>query len=248
MTEEVIDLIFFLLISGILIAALMKWVRFPKAKPIPVMGALKEIVGRSTEMGRPVFTDPGRWSSMSSSRSMAGFAGLSILTHVAHLCAEVDCPFVLVTQNAAALPMITESIESQYLEYPSSQPPDIRFLPGVSGNPYENVFISMIEREKAGAVVSVGPVGTSSGLRVGGVTRTDAMSVMGTDRVDLIALMAVCCDYIVIGEEMFALGALLGGEETLLSSIGAQDVLKVLAIGLILIGLILANLGIPFTL
>jgi len=185
---------------------------------------------------------------MSGSRAMAGFAGLSILSHVATLCAEVDCQFVLVTQNAAALPLITEAIESQYLDYPSSHPPDIRFLPGVSGNPYENVFISMVEREKAGAVISIGPVGTSVGLRVGGISRTDAMSVMGTDRVDLIALMAVCCDYIVIGEEMFALGALLGGEEALLSSIGAQDFIKALVIGLILLGLVLVNLGIPFTL
>ena len=221
---------------------------FPQPKTLPVQAAMREVVGRCVELGRSVVSDPGRWSSMSSSRSMSGFAGLSILGHIASLCAELDCPFSLVTQNAAALPLMTETIESQYVAYPNSTKPEIRFLPSIKGNPYELAFVAMAERENAGAVISIGPLGSSSGIRIGALTRTDAMTIMGTDKPDLVSFMAICSDYIVIGEEIYVLGAVLGGDESMTNVIGAQDLIKAISIALILIALLLNNFGFPLKL
>jgi hypothetical protein len=54
-------------------------------------------------------------------------------------------------------------------------------------------------------------------------------------------------DYAIIGEEMYALGAYVGKEPRDIGNIFAKDVMKLLVIGGILLGVVLALAGIPLS-
>jgi hypothetical protein len=59
--------------------------------------------------------------------------------------------------------------------------------------------------------------------------------------------MVAANNYSMIGEEMFALGAYLSDDPTLASSLAGQDIGKYIVIGLVIIGVILHAIGIPFS-
>jgi len=59
-----------------------------------------------------------------------------------------------------------------------------------------------------------------------------------------IPFFAALCDYVLIGEELFAAGAYVSGDPQQVGSIAAQDWYKLVAIALSILGAILATAGI----
>ena len=61
-----------------------------------------------------------------------------------------------------------------------------------------------------------------------------AMQIAGTDSTIQLAFFIVACDYTLIGEELFAASGYLSQNSMILSSVKAQDILKIL-IGLFIV-------------
>jgi hypothetical protein len=74
------------------------------------------------------------------------------------------------------------------------------------------------------------------------------MQVAATATVLQLPFMVASCDYVLIGEELFAAGAYLSGSRAQLSSLIAQEFGKYLAIGLIVVGCVLATVKSPWLL
>jgi hypothetical protein len=74
--------------------------------------------------------------------------------------------------------------------------------------------------------------------------RVGAMMLGGTDTTHNIPFLVAICDYSIIGEELYALGTYLSEDATQASSLAGQDVGKFIALILIILGSILATLGI----
>jgi hypothetical protein len=73
--------------------------------------------------------------------------------------------------------------------------------------------------------------------------RVGAVQIGGTARIVQIPFFAVVCDYVLIGEEIFAVGAYLSKDRIQLSSIASQDIFKLVASCIILIGVALVAAG-----
>ena len=70
-----------------------------------------------------------------------------------------------------------------------------------------------------------------------------AIQIAGTANVHQMPFFVVACDYTLIGEEYFAASALLSNDARLLGSLKATDSVKILMIGVIILGSILATFG-----
>ena len=70
-----------------------------------------------------------------------------------------------------------------------------------------------------------------------------AIQIAGTARPAQLPFFIAACDFTLIGEELFAASAYLSGEPKALGSLKGQDVGKVLALAVILIGVGAATIG-----
>ncbi len=66
----------------------------------------------------------------------------------------------------------------------------------------------------------------------------------GTDTTHNIPFLVAICDYSIIGEELYALGAYVSQDPTQSSSLAGQDIGKYIAVVLVILGAILATIGI----
>jgi len=70
-----------------------------------------------------------------------------------------------------------------------------------------------------------------------------AIQIAGTANLHQIQFFVAACDYTLIGEEIFAVGAYFSGDPIRRGSLAGQDVGKVIAILLIIIGTIVGTFG-----
>lgn len=210
----------------------------PTFRSIAGLDALDEAIGRATEMGRPVHFTSGL-ATLSSSLAPQIIAGMAVLEHIAQICAINNTRLIVSLGHADVIPLATEimreaaikagvpeQFRSQDITYYSNQ--EFPYCVGVQG---------AIEREKPAANIMVGPfygdqiAFAEVGYRVG------AIQVGGTARIVQVPYFAVVCDYCLIGEEIFAVGAYLSKDPLQLASITAQDVFKLISIFLIVLGI-----------
>ncbi len=102
----------------------------------------------------------------------------------------------------------------------------------------------MAARLKPAAVIMIGPFWAESMMFAETFDRIGAMQVGGTARTYQIPFFAALCDYVLIGEEIFAAGAYVSGDPQQIGSIAAQDWFKLAAIGLSIVGALLASVGV----
>ena len=69
-----------------------------------------------------------------------------------------------------------------------------------------------------------------------------AIQVAGTAELAQLPFFVVACDYTLIGEELYAASAYLSREPLILGSIKGQDLAKVVLMGLIIFGVVMASI------
>jgi hypothetical protein len=70
-----------------------------------------------------------------------------------------------------------------------------------------------------------------------------AIQIAGTDSTIQLAFFIVACDYTLIGEELFAASGYLSRSESILASVKAQDILKILIALFVVIAIIWATMN-----
>ncbi|KAF0244187.1 MAG: hypothetical protein FD180_2697, partial [Planctomycetota bacterium] len=75
---------------------------------------------------------------------------------------------------------------------------------------------------------------------------TGAIQIAGTDSITQLPFFIACCDYTLIGEELYAASAYLSREPLQLGSLRSQDAGKIFIIATLLIGALTAAAGFPF--
>jgi hypothetical protein len=70
-----------------------------------------------------------------------------------------------------------------------------------------------------------------------------AVNIGGTPRLHYQAILVTCCDYYLLGNELFAATAALDKNPVQLGSIAGQDRMKFVIMGLIILGIFLTTIG-----
>ncbi len=219
--------------------------RVPSVRRIPGIDAMDEAVGRAVEMGKPIICSHGIADLRAATTGPQTIAGLSVLSYVARRSAEVGARLIVPVRQPEVWPIAAEVVETAYKmagkgdEYSSE---DVMFLSndqfGFSSN-----YMGLMMRERPGANIMVGAYWAESLQLAETGNRVGAMQIAGTAQTSQIPFFLVTTDYCLIGEEIYVAGAYLTGEAPLLASLAGQDIGRIIAVILGVLGNILISLG-----
>jgi hypothetical protein len=108
---------------------------------------------------------------------------------------------------------------------------------------YASAAVAVIQREKCAANIMIGAFYGEFMLIAEAGLQAGAIQIGGTARMYQLMFVAVVCDYMLIGEEMFAANAYLTQDRAALGSIQGQDWMKLAMEATLVIGAIMALIG-----
>jgi hypothetical protein len=223
--------------------------KLPYLRRLPGVDAIDEAMGRSTELGKPIVYSPGI-AGLSGETGAQTFAALEILGYVAETAAKYNIRLIVGIRRPEVLPIAQEVVRTAYLAEGKPDlysPSDVMFLSSTQFA-YAAGMMGIMEREEPGATFFLGGFWAESLMFAEVGHSIGALQIAGTANLHQIQFFVAACDYTLIGEEMFAVGAYFSGDEVKRGAIAGQDFGKVVAIALILLGVILTTFGAADTL
>lgn len=246
-TGRSVQLIFFLGVIAVTYLSYhwAKQGRVWEIRTLEGLEAIKEGVARCAEMGRPVLVTPGI-SSLVATQSAQTVAGLTMLGEVAQRAASIG---VTCTTNASSEQLVLASEAIIRNAYATVGKPElyepgkyVRWF-GADQFSYAVGCAGQILEEKPGLVVFMGYFLADTMVTGETGTRVGSIKVGGT--LGSIAFLAMVCDYLLIGEEMFAASAAITEDKYSIATIASQDWLKILILVLGIAGSLLSLVGQP---
>lgn len=210
-------------------------------RKISGLDAVEEAVGRSTEMGKPIMYILG----IGYVTDIPTIAGLTILGRVSKKVAEYETKILVPSYDPVVMTTAQEVVKEAFTE--AGRPDlynknDIMYITQDQFG-YAAGVDGMMLREKPGAVFLQGLFFAESLILAETGHSIGAIQIAGTTETAQLPFFVAACDYTLIGEEMMAASVYLQKDPLMLSSIAAEDVMKVIIIIILLIGLILGILG-----
>lgn len=240
---KVIGFLLGLIFFAILIYA-TKYLKGRTIRTIEGLDAIEEAVGRAVEMGRPVHDCPGGCG-FDSQYAQQTVAAIGIIGHVAKLCASRGADLKVSVNVAHTLPAVEEMIRTSYLsegQIEQYSPEMVRFLP--NQNALFSYCMGMFEREKIAANIMVGAYFWEAIVLAEHGGSVGAMQIGGTARQSQLPAFVASCDYLIIGDEMFAANAYITKDEQQISNIAGQDIVRIIILAIMILGTLASLVGI----
>lgn len=234
-----------LLIIGILtIFAMERAKRVPEkitVRKIPAVDAFEEAIGRATEMDRPVFFTPG----MSGLGSLPTLSALSILGYVARLTARYNVPIIVANRNWIVYQVAEGIVKQAYMAEgkPDQFAPEmVRYISSWQFG-FTAGCLGIFQRERPAANFFMGYFYAESLELAESGYRIGAIQVAGTTATVQLPFFIAACDYVLIGEELYAAAAYVSRDPKILGVLYAHDLGKLLVIAITLIGALAITAG-----
>ena len=237
---NILGLFFVLVFFGLMIAAsvVLRQREGRKLREIPAFARLHRAIGLAVEAGSRLHISLGR-GQLLSSQSAIGYVGLSILDRIARSTSISDRPPVA-TSGEGSLGILSQDTQRDAAKYLGVESDPMRGrITGLTPYSYAAGTLSFIQEEDIGANLLIGSFGNEVALITDAAERRDGMTLGGTDNLTGQAVLFAAAQEPLIGEETYAGGAYLGAGPMHIASLYAQDILRWVLIGLIVIGAIL---------
>jgi hypothetical protein len=207
-----------------------------KIREIAGLSAVEDAIGRATEMARPILYTPGWGGDIQRPTTIAS---LNILSHVAEKAATYDCRLIFPTHDPVIMTVAQEVIKESYNR--SGHPErfrvdDINYVSS-SQFGYAAAVEGLIIRQKPASVFLLGTFEAESLILAETGNIAGSIQIAGTDSTIQLAFFIVACDYTLIGEELFAASGYLSKDQSILASINAQDIMKVLIVFFLIVAI-----------
>ena len=217
--------------------------KFSRTGNLPIrrlagLDAIDEAVGRITEMGRPAAFVQG-----TGVMDAQTFAAFEILKYTAEQVAKHDARMIVCNPLPEIQPISEEIVRAAYRQVgreESYNPDDVRYLADTS---LRAAVLGIFQREKVAATFLFGNYYHESVIFSEAGNVVGALQISGTANTHQLPFFVACCDYTLIGEEIFAAGAYLSRNPAQVGSLVAQEGAKFFAVAIIIIGAILATVG-----
>ena len=192
-------------------------------RPIEGLEATREGIARCAEMGRPVLVTPGI-SNLTSVQNAQTIAGLTILGEVATRSFAINVPTITNASDQQVVLASEGIIRNSLLSVgkPELYAPGkyVRWF-GADQFSYAVGCAGQILEDKPGLIVFAGYFLADTIITGEAGTRVDAIKVGGT--LGSIAFLAMMCDYLMIGEELFAASATITEDKATIATLAGQD-------------------------
>jgi hypothetical protein len=247
-SEIILGLVAFgvVFISAALMAA-FAMLRAKKSIPyrsIPAFDRLRRAIGRLVEDGSRLHVSLGR-GDLVTPHGASAFAGLSLLRRLADLTSAGDKPPIATSGDAVLAILSQDSLQSA-AENSSlvGFDPSAGRLTGLTPFSYAAGVIPSIHDENVSATILMGNFGLEAALLTDAADRVSTFSLAGSDNLAAQAVLYATAEEALIGEEMFAAGAYADSGPVHLASLTVQDILRWLAILVMLGGALLKIAGV----
>jgi hypothetical protein len=218
--------------------------KLPFIRTIPGLAALEEAVGRATEMGRPVHFTPGI-AGLTGETASQTYAALEVLSYVSRLVARYNSRIIVTIRQPLVLPMAEEIVRQAFLiegKPDRYDPTDVRYLSSEQFA-YAAGVMGIMEREQVAANVMLGGFWAESLMFAETGRHIGAIQIAGTANLHQIQFFVAACDYTMIGEDLYAAGAVVSRDPIKMGSIRGQDIGKIIALILVVVGVISKTVG-----
>ncbi len=219
----------------------------PQIRSIAGLEAVEEAVGRATEMGRMIHFSPGI-AGLNGVTAAQTFAGLETLGLVAKLVARYGAKLFVSIRQPIVLPLAEEVVRQAYMAEGAIEAYDedcVQYL-STEQFAYAAAVMGIIQREKAAASILLGGFWAESLMIAEAGFHAGAIQIAGSANITQVPFFVAACDYVLIGEELYAAGAIASGNPVKLGSIAGQDISKLYAMLLLVIGVLAASAGSDF--
>jgi len=216
----------------------------PTIRPIACLDALDELVGRSAEMGTPVHFITGA-STMTGSEAPIVAAGFAILGYVAELCGKYQVPIRYTCMYGYTIPIAQDLIQRGYTKggHPELYSDDMVYYVGETQNAIEAEIMGYLLKEKPAVNMMFGGIKYEALNTMGAAAVAGCIQAAGTPRLYYQPFLAACCDYSMIGDELYAAAAIADDRPEEKAIIQGEDVVKAIALVLILLSVVLSTIG-----
>jgi hypothetical protein len=215
----------------------------PPLRRLPGIRLLDEMVGRATEMGRPVHMTPGT----DDPRNPQVLASFPILRQLALATARYDTPLLHTSADQIVYALSDATIQQSYVEAGRPalyDPENVRFLSD-NGFAYAAAVMGIFRRERPAANVMFGNFAAEALLLIEAGAEAGAMQLAATSNIFQLPFFVAGCDHTLIGEEMYVAAATVSGDPVLRSTVVAQDWMRLLVALLVLAGAVVRTLAGP---
>lgn len=206
-------------------------------RPIQAMQRLRRAIGLAVENGTRLHISIGK-SSIVSPTNASALVGLSTIERVGTLSSVSDRPPVVTSGDGTLALLSQDTLRSAYRVSNVAEqfdPAQAR-LTGPTPFSYTAGTIPVILDERVSANILIGNFGPEVALMIDAAERDDAFTLAASDSLAAQAAMYATAREPLIGEELFAVPAYLQAGPAHLASLRAQDVLRWVVIGALLIG------------
>lgn len=234
-----------LLLLSFILAVIFYYMRFAKdnaekihVRRIPGIDAIDEAVGRSAELGRPI--------SFSTGLTLLGpllYACLGILHYVAKKAATYKSKLLVPQVSAEAMAVVEDSVREAYRDAGRSANFDPQCVMFLSSDQFAFAagYMGMVHREKVASTFLFGRFAGEALVLAEAGQQVGAMQIAGCISPEQVPFFVCTCDYTIIGEELFAASSYLSRMPVQLGSLAGQDRVKLLFLGIIIVGVGIAT-------
>lgn len=248
MTNFVLGLVGFgiIFLSGVLMLGLAALRRksSPAFREIPAITRLRQAVGRVVEDGTRLHVSLGR-GALATPQSASALAGLTLLRHLAELTSAGDKPPIATSGDAALAILSQDTLQmGSQASAQGAYDPTAGRLTGLTPFSYAAGAIPTIRDENISTNILIGNFGVEAALLADAAERANTFTLASSDNLTAQAVLFASAQEPLIGEELFAAGAYVNARPIHYASLTAQDILRWLIIGVILVGAVLKLAGI----
>lgn len=245
-TSGILELSFVLVFLFLILLFLVISIRRPERylRKSEAFQKLAKAIGLAVEAGQRLHISLGH-GAVNGAQSASALVGLSMLQRIARSASASDLPPVVTSGDASLAILSRDSLQGVYrvIGAQDQYDPISGQLSGLTPFTYAAGVLPVIADQQVSATVLAGHFGAEVALITDASERSGGTTLAGSDSLAGQAVLYATADDILVGEELFAGGAYLQAGPAHLASVRAQDVMRWLLVGALLLGSFLKLVG-----
>lgn len=244
---DLYGLIFVMVFFGLILV--FTWLGRRRARrylrDIPAFTKLRRGIGLAVEAGQRLHVSLG-WGGVSGLQGASGLVGLSMLQRIARAASISDRPPISTSGEPTLAILAQDTLKNVYhtIGAPNQYKPEQGQVSGLTPLTYTAGAIPVMNDQQVAVNLLAGHFGSEVGLLADAAERNGSMILAGSDSLPAQATLYAAAQEPLIGEELFAGGAYIQAGASHLASVKAQDVMRWLLVGVMLVGAILKLAGV----